>query len=138
MPGDEGLKAALHPGKVPKLSPRERAVLSWLAGSLQAFGNAKSREDITQFQQRLMDTKTYRIQPRQLTHSSNDDDKAYRSEDERQSCLAQDPVLRFRDYLLEAGTLSPHQEEAKLNHFPDRREGLMTERLARESPVRDD
>src|SRR5437868_15479893 len=37
--GDDGLKAKPHPGPKPKLSRRqEQAVLSWLAGSPQAFG----------------------------------------------------------------------------------------------------
>lgn len=49
-------------------------------GGLQAVGNAKSRDDITQFQQRLVDTKQYRIQARQLAQLSNDDEYPNRFE----------------------------------------------------------
>lgn len=49
-------------------------------GNVQAFGNAKSRDDITEFQQRLKDTKSYLIQPRQIAHSSNDDEYPHRFE----------------------------------------------------------
>jgi Tfp pilus assembly PilM family ATPase len=51
-----------------------------ILGNLQAFGNAKSREDVVQFQERLTDTKTYRIQPRQLTQSGSDDEYPHRFE----------------------------------------------------------
>ncbi len=49
-------------------------------GNLQSFGNAKSRDDIQQFYQRLIDTKLYRIQPRGLTQSSRDDEYPQRFE----------------------------------------------------------
>lgn len=50
------------------------------AGNLQATGNAKSREDVLQLQQRMIDSKSYSLQPRQLTQTSNDDEYAYRFE----------------------------------------------------------
>lgn len=43
-------------------------------GSLQATGNARSRDDVLQFQQRLVDTKSFSVQPRQLTQVSRDED----------------------------------------------------------------
>jgi Tfp pilus assembly PilM family ATPase len=49
-------------------------------GGVQAYGNAKSRDDITQFQQRLVDTKSFRIQARQLAQLSNDDEYPNRFE----------------------------------------------------------
>jgi hypothetical protein len=49
-------------------------------GTLQAFGNAKSRDDVVRFNQRLSDTKKYRIHPRGLTQSSRDDEYPHRFE----------------------------------------------------------
>ena len=45
-----------------------------LRARLQAFGNAKEREDVTQFFDRLVDTKEYRIHARGLGAISRDDD----------------------------------------------------------------
>jgi hypothetical protein len=49
-------------------------------GNVQAFGNAKTREDVQRFNQRLIDTKAYRIHPRGLTQSSRDDEYPHRFE----------------------------------------------------------
>jgi 2-oxoisovalerate dehydrogenase E1 component alpha subunit len=56
----------------------------------------------------LIDARTVRL----TGHSSNDDDHAYRSEDELQASLARDPTVVFREYLLESGVLSSHTDGA--------------------------
>jgi 2-oxoisovalerate dehydrogenase E1 component alpha subunit len=49
----------------------------------------------------LLEAKTYRLVP----HSSDDDDRAYRSRDEVEQWRRKDPVDRFRRYLVEHGVL---------------------------------
>jgi len=49
-------------------------------GNMQALGNARTREDIPHFYQRLTDTGRYRIQPRQLLQSGRDDEYPNRFE----------------------------------------------------------
>jgi len=48
-----------------------------------------------------------------LPHTSDDDDKAYRSPEEVEAWRAKDPLPRTRDYLLNAGLLSP-DDDARL------------------------
>lgn len=55
----------------------------------------------------LLEAKTYRLVP----HTSNDDDRRYRTRSELEQWQAKDPLLRFRDYLLSQGLLS--EPEAK-------------------------
>jgi 2-oxoisovalerate dehydrogenase E1 component alpha subunit len=51
----------------------------------------------------LVEAKTYRLVP----HSSDDDDRSYRSRDEVEEWKGKDPILRFRETLLEMGVLTP-------------------------------
>ena len=50
----------------------------------------------------LIEAKTYRIVP----HSSDDDDRRYRTRAELEEWIKRDPIDRFRTYLLEAGVLT--------------------------------
>lgn len=50
----------------------------------------------------LLEAKTYRLAP----HTSNDDDRRYRTRAEVEQWQAKDPLLRFRDYLVSHGLLS--------------------------------
>lgn len=56
----------------------------------------------------LVEAKTYRIVP----HSSDDDDRSYRSREEVEMWKQRDPILRFRQYLEAQGVLSPEEAEA--------------------------
>jgi len=49
----------------------------------------------------LVEAKTYRLVP----HSSDDDDRAYRSREEVEAARQGDPILRLKRYLLDAGLL---------------------------------
>ena len=49
----------------------------------------------------LLEAKTYRLVP----HSSDDDDRVYRSREEVDQWRRQDPLARFRRYLMEMGAL---------------------------------
>jgi 2-oxoisovalerate dehydrogenase E1 component len=51
----------------------------------------------------LVECKTYRLMP----HTSDDDDRRYRSPDEVDAWRQKDPLPRFRRYLAAAGVLSP-------------------------------
>jgi 2-oxoisovalerate dehydrogenase E1 component alpha subunit len=51
----------------------------------------------------LGEAKTYRIVP----HSSDDDDRSYRSRDEVEQWKKRDPLLHFRGYLEQAGLATP-------------------------------
>ena len=55
----------------------------------------------------LVEAKTYRPVP----HSSDDDDRSYRSREEVESWKKKDPILRFQTTLLERGLLSPEAIE---------------------------
>jgi 2-oxoisovalerate dehydrogenase E1 component alpha subunit len=57
----------------------------------------------------LVEAKTYRIVP----HSSDDDDRLYRSREEVERWKKKGPIIRFRKYLREQGILS-EDEEAEL------------------------
>ena len=56
----------------------------------------------------LIEAKTYRLVP----HSSDDDDRRYRTRSELESWMKRDPIDRFRSYLLQEQVLS--EEAAKL------------------------
>ncbi len=55
----------------------------------------------------LLEAKTYRPVP----HSSDDDDRTYRSREEVEQWKRRDPILRFRAYLLEKGVLTGEKVE---------------------------
>lgn len=55
----------------------------------------------------LIEAITYRLTP----HSSDDDDRAYRDQEEVQEAKRQDPIIRFKAYLEEAGVLTAEKTE---------------------------
>ncbi|GED12095.1 thiamine pyrophosphate-dependent dehydrogenase E1 component subunit alpha [Aneurinibacillus migulanus] len=55
----------------------------------------------------LIEAVTYRLVP----HSSDDDDRAYRSREEVDEAKKKDPILRFAAYLCEAGLLTKEKED---------------------------
>jgi 2-oxoisovalerate dehydrogenase E1 component alpha subunit len=55
----------------------------------------------------LVEAKTYRVTP----HSSDDDDRSYRTRDEVEQWKKRDPILRYRQYLEGAGLLSRAQAD---------------------------
>src|SRR5690606_7991342 len=55
----------------------------------------------------LVEAKTYRIVP----HSSDDDDRSYRSREEVEEWKAKGPLVRFQRYLLEQGVLTQAKVE---------------------------
>lgn len=56
----------------------------------------------------LIEAKTYRLVP----HSSDDDDRAYRSREEVAEYKRNDPILKFKGYLIESGLLTEEKDEA--------------------------
>jgi len=56
----------------------------------------------------LVEAKTYRLVP----HSSDDDDRAYRSREEVDEAKRGDPILRLRDYLFTVGLLTEDEDKA--------------------------
>jgi 2-oxoisovalerate dehydrogenase E1 component alpha subunit len=56
----------------------------------------------------LIEAKTYRIVP----HSSDDDDRSYRTREEVESWKARDPILRLRARLLEEGLMTAAEADA--------------------------
>ncbi|WP_051322114.1 thiamine pyrophosphate-dependent dehydrogenase E1 component subunit alpha [Alicyclobacillus contaminans] len=56
----------------------------------------------------LVEAKTYRLVP----HSSDDDDRSYRSREEVEEARKGDPIVRLRNYLLEVGVLTEEQDAA--------------------------
>jgi 2-oxoisovalerate dehydrogenase E1 component len=56
----------------------------------------------------LVECKTYRLMP----HTSDDDDRRYRSAEEVQAWRERDPLLRLRPYLLEASLLTAEELDA--------------------------
>lgn len=50
----------------------------------------------------LLEAKTYRVVP----HSSDDDDRSYRSREEVAAWKAKDPIIRFQKHLIEQGILT--------------------------------
>lgn len=55
----------------------------------------------------LVEAKTYRTVP----HSSDDDDRSYRTREEVEAWKARDPIARFQSYLLEKGLLTQENVE---------------------------
>ena len=55
----------------------------------------------------LVEAKTYRVTP----HSSDDDDRSYRTRDEVEQWKKRDPILRLRQYLEAAGLLTRAQHD---------------------------
>ncbi len=74
-----------------------RAVLETVS---QAVERARRGEGPT-----LIEAKTYRPVP----HSSDDDDRSYRSREEVEEWKRRDPILLFRNCLLAEGLLTPAQ-----------------------------
>jgi 2-oxoisovalerate dehydrogenase E1 component alpha subunit len=63
----------------------------------------------------LVEAKTYRTVP----HSSDDDDRSYRSREEVEEWKQKDPITRFQQYLMDEGiltvdTLDEYQQRAKI------------------------
>jgi 2-oxoisovalerate dehydrogenase E1 component alpha subunit len=56
----------------------------------------------------LIEAKTYRIVP----HSSDDDDRSYRSREEVESWKARDPIARLRAHLLDNGLMTAAEADA--------------------------
>ncbi len=56
----------------------------------------------------LLEFKMYRLLP----HSSDDDDRTYRSRDEVEAWKDRDPILRMQNHLLEAGSLTAEDNDA--------------------------
>jgi len=69
-------------------------VLACFAAMKEAVGRARSGQGPT-----LIECKTYRFQP----HTSDDDDRTYRSREEVEKARLHDPVSRFATYLTERG-----------------------------------
>jgi 2-oxoisovalerate dehydrogenase E1 component len=63
----------------------------------------------------LIEAKTYRLLP----HTSDDDDRRYRSEDEVCAWREKDPLPRMRQLLLDRGLLSEKDEEKLAQHVKD-------------------
>jgi 2-oxoisovalerate dehydrogenase E1 component alpha subunit len=58
----------------------------------------------------LVEAKTYRYQP----HTSDDDDRTYRSREEVEQWRAKDPIMQFESYLTSTGVAGPdHFEEVR-------------------------
>lgn len=77
----------------------------------------------------LIEAKTYRLVP----HTSDDDDRRYRSRQEVEEWARKDPIPRFRAYLEEMGLLTAQQEEA-LNRRVAREVDAATEEAERAAP----
>lgn len=56
----------------------------------------------------LIEARTYRLVP----HSSDDDDRSYRTREEVEAAKARDPIEQFRMYLREHGLLTEKKEQA--------------------------
>jgi 2-oxoisovalerate dehydrogenase E1 component alpha subunit len=69
----------------------------------EAAERARSGEGPT-----LIESNVVRI----TAHSSDDDDRRYRADADRQSARHQDPIARFHNYLREWGVLDDASEEA--------------------------
>ena len=67
----------------------------------------------------LVEAKTYRLVP----HSSDDDDRSYRSREEVEEWKQKDPILRFQNYLMSEGLLNEellHDYESRARAEVDR------------------
>ncbi len=61
----------------------------------------------------LIEAMTYRLVP----HSSDDDDRSYRSREEVEEAKKNDPILRFRNYLMEQGILDEEKDQQLLTRI---------------------
>jgi 2-oxoisovalerate dehydrogenase E1 component alpha subunit len=71
----------------------------------------------------LVEAKTYRPVP----HSSDDDDRSYRTREEVEAWKARDPITRFQSYLLEKGLLTEggiEEYEARIKQEVDEAQAL--------------
>jgi 2-oxoisovalerate dehydrogenase E1 component alpha subunit len=75
-------------------------VLACYAAMREAVARARAGEGPT-----LIECKTYRFQP----HTSDDDDRTYRSREEVEEARRNDPLVRFARYLKEQGLVSDEQ-----------------------------
>ena len=55
----------------------------------------------------MIETRTYRLVP----HSSDDDDRAYRTREEVEAAKKKDPLLTYPEYLRSVGVLTPEKEQ---------------------------
>lgn len=78
-------------------------ILAVYEASAAAMARARAGDGPT-----LIEAQTYRLAP----HTSNDDDRRYRSREEVAAWRAKDPVARFRTYLVEQGILSEQDATA--------------------------
>lgn len=76
----------------------------------------------------LLEAKTYRPVP----HSSDDDDRSYRSREEVLEWKQKDPIKRYQEYLVERGIL----DQAKIDAYENKAKALIDEalKLAEEAP----
>jgi len=76
----------------------------------------------------LIEAKTYRITP----HSSDDDDRSYRSREEVETWKHKDPIQRFQKILMERGILN----QSKIDEFETRARRIVdqAQREAEEAP----
>lgn len=63
----------------------------------------------------LVECKTYRLLP----HTSDDDDRRYRSAEEIEAWREKEPLNRMRQYLLDRAVLKPEDEEKLVEHVRD-------------------
>jgi 2-oxoisovalerate dehydrogenase E1 component alpha subunit len=63
----------------------------------------------------LIEAKTYRLVP----HSSDDDDRAYRSREEVDEYKRNDPILRFKQYLIDSGLWTEDQDAVLRKELQD-------------------
>jgi 2-oxoisovalerate dehydrogenase E1 component alpha subunit len=78
-------------------------VLAVYAVAKEALARARAGEGPT-----LIEAKTYRLVP----HTSDDDDRRYRSRQEVEAWNARDPIPRFQRYLEERGLLEAKEKDA--------------------------
>ncbi|HBY92806.1 MAG: thiamine pyrophosphate-dependent dehydrogenase E1 component subunit alpha [Ardenticatenaceae bacterium] len=84
--------------------------LAVFAVAIEAIARARRGEGPS-----LIEAKCIRLLP----HTSNDDDRHYRSKEELAADRARDPIDRFRQYLISVG-LNDEEREAGLQHELDR------------------
>jgi 2-oxoisovalerate dehydrogenase E1 component len=118
-------------------------ILDVYAATQSAVARARAGKGPT-----LVEAKTYRLMP----HTSDDEDRVYRSREEVKAARRRDPVPRLERYIVEQGLLSPEEakrlEEAASDEVaeaarqaelasPPRPETASTRVYARPRPIRD-
>jgi 2-oxoisovalerate dehydrogenase E1 component alpha subunit len=88
---------------IPGVSVDGNDALAVLQATREAAERARSGEGPT-----LIEARTYRLVP----HTSDDDDRAYRSREEVEEWRKRDPIDRMRRYLEEQGLLDAKADEA--------------------------